>query len=73
MDMINKEGVKILIGVLIGSCFASFVVKFTHPVVWGAVLIIFILSLVIDWNKLNKKRIASNENIYQPPHHRPRH
>lgn len=56
MDMINKEGVKILIGVLIGSCFASFVVKFTHPVVWVAVLIIFILSLVIDWNKLNKKK-----------------
>lgn len=53
--MINKEGVKIVIGALIGSFIASFFVEFTQPIVWVVVLIILILSLCIDWDKLNKK------------------
>lgn len=53
--MINKEGVKIVIGALTGSFIGLFILEFTQPIVWVVVLIILILSIVIDWGKLKEK------------------
>lgn len=53
--MINKEGVKIVIGAWTGAFIGLFILGFTQPIVWVVVLIILILSIVIDWGKLKEK------------------
>lgn len=53
--MINKQGLKFVIGSLIGVFIWAFVVKFTQPIVWIIIVIILALLLIIDWNKLVNK------------------
>lgn len=53
--MINKQGLKFVIGSLIGAFIWAFVVEFTQPIVWIIIVIILALLLIIDWNKLVNK------------------
>ena len=49
--MINKQGLKFVIGSLIGAFIGASIVKFTQPIVWIIIVIILALLLIIDWNK----------------------
>lgn len=59
--MINKQGLKLVIGSLIGVFICAFVVKFTQPIVWIIIVIILALLLIIDWNKLVNKNERDTE------------
>lgn len=59
--MINKQGLKFVIGSLIGAFIGAFVVKFTQPIVWIIIVIILALLLIIDWNKLVNKNERDTE------------
>lgn len=53
--MINKEKLRILIGVLVGAIIGAFIMKLTPPFVWLIIVVILSLTFVIDWERLNKK------------------
>ena len=54
--MLNKSRVRMLIGVFFGAIIGAFITKFTHPMVWFIVIVILSLSLIIDWDTLNKNK-----------------
>ena len=63
--MIDRQGVRMLTGVFVGTIIGAFITAFTHPIVQIIVLVALSLSLVIDWNKLSKNKKKKNHENNQ--------
>lgn len=59
--MINKEKLRILIGIFIGAIIGAFIMMFTPPFVCLIIVVILSLTFVIDWDKLNEDERDTEE------------
>lgn len=49
--MINKKGLNILLGVLIGAFIAALMETYTPPIVWFIIVLVLSLLLLIKWEE----------------------